>query len=313
MNLKPISVVILTAAAAMAQVPAPAPVAPPAAPAPPAISAPDPYRGLTPGRGAFTLYAGKAGEEGIYQNGQNALDNHRWEQAVTSFTDVASRGGTHADGALYWKAYALNKLGKRDEAQAAIADLRKGFPKSRWLEVAQALELEVKQAAGKPVAPEDQSDEELKLLALNGLMHSEPDRALPLIENLLKGTQSPKLKKNAVYVIAQNNSPRAQQLLEQIARGSGNPDLQTLAIRYYAQQKRDQPNAGQMLVSLYSSEQEPQVKQAVLEALRSQQNAKGLVAIARAEKDPEMKKRIVQTLTNMKSPDATDYLLELLK
>jgi hypothetical protein len=307
--MKTIFLAVLLAAAATAQVPP----APQAAPAHPAGIKLDPWStGIGNGAGSGFNFAIAKPEEMQYQSGQNALDNHRWEDALKNFNEVISRGGSHADGALYWKAYALNKLGRRDEAVAAIAELRKSFAGSRWLEDAQALELEIKQAAGQPAAPENQSDEELKLLALNGLMRSEPDRALPLVENLLKGTQSPKLKKNAVYVIAQNGSARAQQVLEQIARG-GNPDLQVVAVRYLAQQNRNQPKSAQVLSEVYASTSDVNVKREILDAFAAQQNAKALVAIARAEKDPEMKKNVVRALTKLKSPDATEYLLELLK
>jgi hypothetical protein len=367
------------------------------------------------------------GDDNLYQNGQNALDNSRWDQALQNFSQVAARGGPRADGATYWKAYALNKLGRRDEALAAIAELRKTFTGSRWLEDAGVLELEMKQAAGQSVTPENQSDEELKLLALNGLMQSDAQRALPLIENLLKSAQSPKLKKNAVYVLAQNGSPRARQVLEQIARGGNNPDLQATAIRYLGERgdsgqllweiygstsdggvkrqilssfssrgDRDHltqiaktekdtslrltairqlgaasygaelvqlyqteastdvkrqilstlassgntdrlmeiirtekdPNlrrfaiqqlaatgglAGDSLLQLYSSEQDEKSKQAIVDALASQNNVKALVSLARAEKDVQMKRRIVQKLSGISSPEAADYLAELLK
>ena len=45
----------------------------------------------------------------------------------------------------------------------------------------------------------------------------------------------------------------------------------------------------------------------------SQRNAKALVQVARAEKDPKMKLQIVERLANMKSTEATDYLMEILK
>ena len=210
---------------------APVPPTPPVAATPPAVAfPPDPPSvyarpfgdGIGAGVGAgfsygysfaqpkVTTFGGQGNEDGLYQRAQTALDNHRWEEAFDGFTEVIARGGSRAEGALYWKAYALNKLGKRDEALAAIAELRKSYASSRWLEDAKVLEMETKQAAGQNVTPENESDEELKLLALNGLMQSDPDRALPLVENLLKGDQSPKLKKNAVYVIA----------AEQLAQGA---------------------------------------------------------------------------------------------
>ena len=52
------------------------------------------------------------------------------------------------DGVFYWKAYALNKLGKRDEAQAALAEIPKQFPQSRWINDAKALQVEIQQAKG---------------------------------------------------------------------------------------------------------------------------------------------------------------------
>jgi hypothetical protein len=67
------------------------------------------------------------------------------------------------------------------------------------------------------------------------------------------------------------------------------------------------------LVSLYTAEQDPQIKQSILNGLFSQNNAKSLVDIARAEKDTKLKLRIVERLSNMKSKEAQDYLEELLK
>ena len=55
------------------------------------------------------------------------------------------------------------------------------------------------------------------------------------------------------------------------------------------------------------------VKKAVVNALFLQNNASGLVTLARAEKSPELKKEIVSKLSIMKSKEATDYLMELLK
>ena len=377
---------------------------------------------------------GNQNDDHLYDAGQRALDGSRWDEALLYFTQVASHGGARADAGLYWKAYALNRLGRRDDALAALAELRKSYASSRWLDDAKALELEVNQAAGRPVSPDSQSDDELKLLALNGLMQSDADRAIPLIENLLKGSHSPRLKSNALFVLAQSNSPRAQQILEQIARGGGNPDLQLKAINALTQQRRRQntlnpnllpeiyastndiavkraiinvygsnrdkehltqvakteklselrveafqrlannnpgqpelwqvyqsepspdmkteilhcmwrdgnidklaevartekdlkvrrvaievlasqqsPNTGDTLVSLYTSEQDPQLKGTIVDNLSNQKNAKYLVDLARAEKDAKLKYRIVERLANMKSKEAQDYMLEILK
>ena len=72
---------------------------------------------------------------------------------------------------------------------------------------AKALEMQVRQSVGQPVRPEAEADEELKLLALQGLQHSDPEQAVPMLEKILQGTQSPRLKERALFVLAQSNSP----------------------------------------------------------------------------------------------------------
>jgi hypothetical protein len=257
-------------------------------------------------------FSGASSDDRLYEQGQRALDRSEWDQALTEFSRVASGGGPRADGALYWKAYTLNKLGRRDEAIAAIADLRKSYAKSRWLDDAGALEIEVKQAAGQNVSPDAQPDEELKLMAINALVNSDPDRAMPLLENLLKGSQSPRLKERALFVLAQSGSPRAQQLLEQVARGNGNPDLQLKAIRYLGMSH--QQTGAPILAEVYSSASDNNVKRTVINALVMQErNGKTLVDLARKERDPELKREIVSRLAVMKSKEAQDYMMELLK
>ena len=319
----------------------------------------------------FSTKGARRGDDGLYTAGQSALDRGQWDEALADFNRVVSNAGPRAEGALYWKAYTLNKLGRRDEARGAIADLRKTYPSSRWLDDANALDMEIQQAAGQNVSPESQPDEELKLMALNALVRTDPDRALPLLENLLKSAQTPRLKERALFVLGQTDSPRAQQMLEQVARGGGNPDLQVTAITYLGAILRRKGNsqllydiytgasdvtvkrailralrsaddsdhllqavkaeknaelraegirmlgskadAGDTLVALWATETDQQVKSAILDALRGEQNAKALVDLARKERDAQMKRDIVRRLASMQSKEANDYLMELLK
>src|SRR5579863_3380530 len=149
-------------------------------------------------------------DDRMYERGQRDLEKNRWDQALESFSAVASKGGSRADGALYWKAYAQAKLGRRDDALASLAELRKTYPSSRWLDDAKALDIEIRQASGQRVSPESAGDEDLKLMALNGLMNSDPDHAVPLLEKLLHSSQSPKIKERALFVLTQSGSSQAR-------------------------------------------------------------------------------------------------------
>ena len=242
-------------------------------------------------------------DDRLYSAGQSALDNRQWDQAVEYFNQVISHNTARVDGALYWKAYALGKLGRRDEANAAIAELRKSYASSRWLDDAKALELELKQASGQTVSPEAESDEELKLMAINGLMQSDPERAIPLLESQLKGSASPKVKRNTLFVLAQSNSPKAQALVEQIARGGANPDLQLKAISYMDQRRRPNNNA-QVLSEIYASTNDLAVKRAILQAYAGMRDKDRLLQAAKSEKSPELREFAIGNLAgNQGTPE----------
>ncbi len=368
--------------------------------------------------------------EALYQQARASIDAGRYERAIAQLDQlVALARGNRADAALYWKSYTLAKQGQRADALNTLADLQKRFAASRWLKDARALEMEIRQASGQPVSPDAQNDEELKLLALRGLMLSDPDRAVPMIEKLLGGTGSVKLRENALFVLSQSPSPKAREIIAGVAK-SGNPDLQLRAIRYLgviggadarqvldevyrttpdpalkravirslvsaddrprlAALARSEPDVGlrgdavqqlgvihaaaelgqlyqtetsadvrkrivqalfvagasdklmdlarnekdpqlrraairnlgltraagaaDALKAIYGSDASAEVRQEVINALYLHQDAAALVALARAEKDPMLKKDIVQKLSSMKSPESTDFLLELLK
>jgi tetratricopeptide (TPR) repeat protein len=405
-------------------------------PAAPAIAQPG---GLTKAfnvgalRGLGAIDAGVDADDradDLYDEGRNAIEDGRYDRAVDRFNRLIDLKTTRTDAALYWKAYSLAKLGQRDEALTTLADLQKRFGDSRWLKDAKALDVEVRQASGQTVSPASQQDDELKLMALRGIMQSDPEQAFPIIEKILTGPNSLKVKDRALFVLSQSRSARARDIIAGIAKGNGNPDLQLKAIRYLgmmggndnrqiladayrtspdvavkrailrsymmsgdrerlfalAKAETDQSlrseavrqlgvmhssnelsqlyqaepsvevkkqilqamfiggdadklielakgekdpelrksaihNLGLMkrtgtseaLTGIYASDASLDVKKAVVTALFIQGNAAGLVALARAEKNPEMKKEIVSKLSIMKSKEATDYLLELLK
>ena len=236
-------------------------------------------------------------EYSAYDSGQSALDSGRWDRAISSFDRVIELKGTKSDAALYWKAYAQNKLGQRPEALATIGVLLKEYPKSRYLSDARALEVEVKQSAGQPVNPAAESDEELKIMALNSLQHSAPEEAIPMLEKVLRGTGSPKLKAQALFVLAQSNSAKARDVLVNIAKGNGNPDLQLRAVRYLAIHGGRESRAA--LADIYTTTSDVDMKKRILSAFMQGGEKDRLVSVAQSEQNPELRATAVQQLGNM--------------
>ena len=136
------------------------------------------------------------------------------------------------DASMYWKAYSQAKLDLDQEALQTIAELAKQFASSPWVNDAKALAVQIQQAAGQPVSAELQNNEELKLLALRGVMQSDPEKGLPIIEKMLDGGASPRVRDRAMFVLAQSRAPRARDIMINAAKNNSNPDLQRSAIRY---------------------------------------------------------------------------------
>jgi hypothetical protein len=230
----------------------------------------------------------------LYDDGREDLDEDRYEQAIEKFQELAEMNGPQTDAALYWKAYAENHLGKRDAALATLVDLKRRFPQSRWQKDAGALEIEVKQSTGQPVKPADQSDEELKLLAIRGLMNSDPESTMPLLEKVINGTGSPKEKSQALFVLAQSGSPQARDILAKIARGQTNPDLQRKAVEYLGLFGGAQ--ARQTLAEVYSSTSDVSVKRAILRAYMIGGDRERIFAAAKGEKDESLRREAIRQL-----------------
>ena len=135
--------------------------------------------------------SGTGGDDAsLYADGTRAINESRWQDAAGLFDKVAQLHGEHAEGALYWKAYAENKEGQAASALSTCGELRQRYPKSRWIEECGALEIEIRGKSGDPVPPQAEPDENLKLLALNALMQQDQAQVVPILQKILSGNQS---------------------------------------------------------------------------------------------------------------------------
>jgi hypothetical protein len=142
-----------------------------------------------------------------FAEGTRAINEGRWSDAVTVFAKIAEQKGDHTDGALYWEAYAENKLGLARDALNTCATLRAGYPKSTWLDECGALEIEIQSKSGKPVQPRREHSDDLKLLALNSLMQRNAVEARAQLEDIVNDEDaSARLKDGARFLLGQNHT-----------------------------------------------------------------------------------------------------------
>jgi hypothetical protein len=247
-----------------------------------------------------------------YSQARSFIERDQYDRAMDPLEKVIGAKGDRADAAMYWKAYSQLKLARRDEALTTLGQLQKQYPSSRWIGDARALEVEIKQAAGQPVSA-DAANDDLKLLALQGILRTDPEAAFPVVEKMLMGGASVRVKERALFVLSQNRSDRAQQIIGNVARSTSNPDLQMTAIRTLG--ISNSPDAINTLTTVYRGDSSVDVKKAIINALASSRNAAAtpaLVALARAERNPELKNQMVRHLLNSNNPEAKALMLEII-
>ena len=230
----------------------------------------------------------------LYDEGREAIEEGRYERALDRFNRLIDMKSNRTDAALYWKAYSLAKLGRRADALASLSDLTQRFKDSKWLKDAKALEVELRQASGQTVTPESQSDEDLKLMALRGLMNSDPERGTPIIEQMLAGANSPKVKDRALFVLSQSGSAKAREILANIARGGSNPDLQLRAVHYLGIMGGNENR--QVLADVYRANTDTAVRRAIIKSFMIAGDRTRLLSLAKTETNPELRGEAVQQL-----------------
>ena len=232
-----------------------------------------------------------AHEDELYASANTALNNGDYDSAASGFDQVARIKGRKADAALYWKAYALKRDSRPTEALAAIAQLQKDYPQSSYLKDARQLEAEI-----KPQSTESINDEDIKDTAVQALLLMDPDKAFPILEKILQGNASLKLKDRALFILTQNKSDKAQQLLLSVAKGNNQPELQAKAIKWIAVSGR---RNGQALREIYQSTTSVEIKKQILRSFIINGDKEGLLAIIRQETSPDLKREGIRQLGPM--------------
>lgn len=244
---------------------------------------------------------GQDSESGSYSSAMNLLlqTPPNYEQAIIRFDRTIAQKGPHADGALYWKALSQYKLGKTEDAVASIATLRKDYPQSKYLNDAKVLEADVR----KPRPETIDGDDELKLLAIQGIQNSDPAKAAQLAGTILSGSNSLQLKRRALYILALSDQPSAHDLLLNYAKGNGNPDLQREAINYLATRRTKQPTTSNDLRQIYESTQDPTIRRAIIDAYRTTGDKASLITVASTSGAPvDIRSAAIRNLSDVAAP-----------
>jgi HEAT repeat protein len=130
--------------------------------------------------------------------------------------------------------------------------------------------------AQSDVSKVEDPNDVLKMAALEALVSAPPERALPLVINVLDADNSQEVKERALFVLSQIDLPEAQTRLLDVAQ-SGDPELSEEAVRMIGIGGNKEALAG--LAGLYDSGDED-LREAVLEAYMIAGDVGAVYAIA---------------------------------
>lgn len=244
-----------------------------------------------------------------YDEGQKALSEQNWMEAAAQFKEASKTDKEQADAAMYWRAYAFFKAGRSKEAGRELDKLERKYPQSSWVKEAQALRIgyqDPDKSIDQVAAGDSGMDEELRLYALAQLMDSSPERALPLVLDLVHNAKSPSVRQDAVFVLAVNDAPEAKQALAEMARDNSNPELQRNAIQILGTME-----ASAELQSIYASLQDQETKIVVIEALSIAGESAMLKEVLNNESDPELRKAAIYGIAMEDNPESAQLLESL--
>lgn len=252
----------------------------------------------------------------LFREGRDLIGDEEWKQAESKFRKFVAQypKDRNADAALYWLAFALSKQGKNTEADEQLRRLLNEFPRSEWADDATALraQLGVDPRVVNQALNED--DVEVKIVALQSLFESSPERGLAYVSEMMKpgSKANPRLKEAGIEMLRRYGGKQAVPMLLEIVRNQPDPKLRVMAIQTLG--RTGDESVLPLLKELATNSNDNEVSKAAIFALsrlEGEQARAVLLEIARSGKSVEVRKDAIFWLSNGASDATVDELMQI--
>lgn len=171
----------------------------------------------------------------IFREGRDLIGDEEWAEAEGKFKSFISNypKEKNLDAALYWLAFTLVKQEKYQEADKQLKRLLAEFPRSNWADDATALRAQMNIDPSVVDQALNEDDVEVKIVALQSLFESNPERGLAYVTEMMKpgSKASPRLKEAGVELLRRYGGKQAMSLLLDIIRNQSDQKLRVTAIQ----------------------------------------------------------------------------------
>ncbi len=257
----------------------------------------------------------------LFRNGRNFIDEEKWQEGERSFKELLTKYPRHrdADAALYWLAFALKKQGKLADADGYLERLIQQHSQSDWRDDAQAMRVEIAPQLGNQnvinqALEQHKGNEEMQLIALQSLLFTSPEQAIPRLRDILKPDSKARKQQQqtAIALLGQKGGAEAIDLLIEVTRQHPEKDLRRSALLWLGMSGDDR--GFDFLQTIITKNEDKDLLQGALVALGQSRNPKArplLYEIARSAASSEARQAAILQLGMRSDEAAVDELLRL--
>lgn len=282
--------------------------------------------------------------DSLYREARRALNRNDYRRAADLFARVRTRyaRSNYAAEATYFEAFALSRLGDRDNLRAArerLSLLRQRYPNADRLQDADALAASINgqlarlgdaraaqdvaaaaAAAGSTRVASQQEgcpseDDDVRLVALNALLQMDAASAVPILKQVLERRDpcSATLRRKAIFLLSQKKSAETEDLLLNAARNDPDPEVREQAIFWLSQVHSDK--AVDALASILQGATDQKMQARAIFAL-SQNHSPRAAAIlrqyaTRADVPVDLRRQVVTMMAQQGDTANAQFLKDL--
>lgn len=285
----------------------------------------------------------------VFREGRDLISEEKWARAAEIFNRFVTEypKDRNADAAYYYLALAYKKQNRIGEAQAALAQLISRFPRSQWVDDAEAMQAEIDPAKAREL--KDKADVDLKIIALQSLCQSDPGQcpgyvgevlnsgsrasqrlreaavrllgrhggaqAIPALTNLARGDADEKIRIQAIAALGQTGQESVLDTLRELAMGPEFKDNNPVDMALHALVEHDSPRAVQILGDLTRTARTVEARRHAIYLLATRRKGEDVVdqlfRTYDTDQSLEIRKQVVEGLASRISPRAHDKLVEI--
>ena len=252
----------------------------------------------------------------LFREGRDLIGDEDWKQAEGKFRRFITQypKDKNVDAALYWLAFALSKQGKYGEADNQLKKLLAEFPRSDWADDATALRAQMNVDPRVVNQALNEDDIEVKIVALQSLFESSPERGLAYVAEMMKpgSKANQRLKEAGIELVRRYGGKQAVPLLLDIIRNQPDAKLRALAVQTLG--RTGDESVLPLLKDLAMNSTDDELGQAALFAISRFEGEQGralLLELARTAKSTEVRKNAIFWLSGNANEATVDDLMKI--